>query len=234
MLSILGEDSNWQDPFFCGIMIAMPSWNIHLEAGERLADKLHFSGDKRREFLLGCLLPDINNGYVNHPEIVKKHSETHYAYDQKSSLNFYAENKRQIDAKNPIYLGYIFHLFTDGFFNYDFFHRAKHDPSIGHLDKEQKNDIKHHDFWLYDTKIHHELDIPPEEISHYVSIANQINPVEINDADLAELIQIMIDDSINDPFEDDEYQFYTEHEIAELLDRTIEGFSEQYLGEDYA
>ena len=42
----------------------MPGWNIHLEAGNRLANKLKFSAPKRKEFLLGCLLPDINNGYI--------------------------------------------------------------------------------------------------------------------------------------------------------------------------
>ena len=98
----------------------MPGWNVHLEAGERLAKKLKFSGKKRKEFLLGCLLPDINNGYVNHVKTKKEHKETHYAYDQKSSLNFYAENKSEIDKKTPIYLGYLLHLYTDGFFNYDF------------------------------------------------------------------------------------------------------------------
>ena len=62
----------------------MPSWNIHLEAGKRLQKKLKFSGMKQKEFLLGCLLPDINNGYINKVKKKKEHSETHYAYDQKA------------------------------------------------------------------------------------------------------------------------------------------------------
>ena len=212
----------------------MPSWNIHLEAGKHLASKLKLRADKKREFLLGCLLPDINNGYINYPHIVKSHDETHYAHDQKSSLNFYAENKRQVDAKNPIYLGYIFHLFTDGFFNYDFFHRINHDPRFDGLDQAAKLRIKHHDFWVYDVKLHHELDIKKDELSHFVSLANQINPVEINEEELAEVIQIMIDDSLDDAYEKEDYVFYTEKELEDLLERTIEGFSEQYLGENYA
>ena len=85
----------------------MPSWNIHLEVGERLADKLKFAGKKRKEFLLGCLLPDINNGYINHVEIEKPHELTHFAYDEKSSLNFYAKYKREVDKREPIFLGYF-------------------------------------------------------------------------------------------------------------------------------
>ena len=72
----------------------MPSWNIHLEAGERLADQLKFSGKKRKMFLLGCLLPDINNGYINRVKVEKSHAETHFARDHKSSLNFYAEYQK--------------------------------------------------------------------------------------------------------------------------------------------
>lgn len=212
----------------------MPSWNIHLEAGERLADKLRLEDDKRREFLLGCLLPDINNGYINNPVVVKDHGETHYAYDKKSSLNFYAENKRQIDAKNPIYLGYIFHLFMDGFFNYDFYHRVKHDPRFNKLDEDALVKMKHHDLWIYDDKLHHEIDIKEPEYTHYVGLANQINPVEVCEQDLSELFEILYEDTLNDVYRGEPYQFYTEDELANLLDRAIEGFSEQYLGEDYA
>lgn len=212
----------------------MPSWNIHLEAGDRLTQKLRFTSREKQEFLLGCLLPDVNNGYVNHPSVVKDHSKTHYAYDEKSSLNFYAENRRQVDEKRPIYLGYIFHLFTDGFFNYDFFHRAKHDPKYTNLSFDAKNSLKHHDFWLYDTKYHHELAIEKSEYPIYITKANQIAAVDIDEHDLAELIQILHDDALNDFIEGDDYRFYTESELDDLMNRMIEGFAEQYLGESYA
>ena len=120
----------------------MPSWNIHLEAGIRLADKLKLSGLKRKEFLFGCLLPDINNGYINQVKIKKHHGETHYAFDQKSSLNFYAENKAQVDAREPIFLGYLFHLYTDGYFNYDFYRTIKHSKLGENLSHDEKCEIK--------------------------------------------------------------------------------------------
>ena len=215
-------------------MLIMPSWNIHLEAGERLSQKLRFTPEEKQEFLLGCLLPDFNNGYVNNPAIVKDHAKTHYAYDQKSSLNFYAENRREVDDKVPLYLGYIFHLFTDGFFNYDFFHRARQAPALSPLCYDAQNDIKHHDFWLYDTKFHHELDIPEDKYQAIIAKANKIPAIDITKSDLAEVVQIMRDDSLNDFVEGESYQFYTESELDNLMDRTIEGFSEQYLGENYA
>ena len=103
----------------------MPGWNIHLEAGERVASKLKFTKLSKKEFLLGCILPDINNGYINKVKKRKQHEETHYAYNQKSSLNFYAENRDKIRERDPIFLGYLFHLYTDGFFNYDFYRTIK-------------------------------------------------------------------------------------------------------------
>ena len=212
----------------------MPSWNIHLEAGERLADKLQLKGDARREFMFGCLVPDINNGYVNHPCELREHAETHYAYDQKSSLNFYAENRAAVDDKIPIYLGYIFHLFTDGFFNYDFFHRVKSVPELAERSYDGKNEVKHHDFWLYDTKFHHELDIPEAEYEKFAEKASALPRVDVKGADVAELVQIMHDDKLNDHVEGDKYWFYTEAELDALMERMIEGFSEQYLGEEYA
>ena len=99
-----------------------------MEAGNRLADAMNLKGAPRQEFLVGCLIPDINNGYINNPKTLKEHRETHYAYDQKSSLNFYAENRDEIQQKSPIYLGYLFHLYTDGFFNYDFYRSIKRSP----------------------------------------------------------------------------------------------------------
>ena len=132
----------------------MPGWNIHLEAGERVAKKLKFTKLDKKEFLFGCILPDINNGYINKVKRRKHHEETHYAYDQKSSLNFYAENRKRILERDPIFLGYLFHLYTDGYFNYDFYRTIKRDKIGKDLDRDTKRDLKHHDFWLYDMNFH--------------------------------------------------------------------------------
>ncbi len=213
----------------------MPGWNIHLEAGERLAKKLKFSDQKRKEFLLGCLLPDINNGYINQVKTKKEHSETHYAFDQKSSLNFYAENKTEIDQKNPIFLGYLFHLYTDGFFNYDFYRTIKRDPLGDGLDHIEKRKIKHHDFRLYDMKYHHHLDIENrEESERLAALANQINIPEITPEDIEDVERILMSDALRNYVEDEEYLFYTEERLDNLLEDMIESFSNDYLGAPYA
>ena len=212
----------------------MPSWNIHLEAGERLAGKLKLSGKKRKAFLLGCLLPDINNGYINKVKVEKPHEQTHYAFDQKSSLNFYAENKPEIDHLNPIYLGYLFHLYTDGYFNYDFYRTIKHHKLGEGLDREAKREIKHHDFWVYDTNFHHRLGIEQNEAKEYAALASQILATDITAEDILDVERILSDNALNDAMRGQPYLFYTEARLDRLLDDMIASFSKDYLGDRYA
>ena len=207
----------------------MPSWNIHLEAGERIADKLHFSDQEKQKFLVGCLLPDINNGYINSPKSIYPHEETHYAFDEKSSLNFYADYSQKIKEKDPIFLGYLFHLFLDGYFNYDFYHKAKHSPAMQNLNDNQKRDIKHHDFWLFDTNFHHELHFTPALAIKIVLVANQIKNVNITPDDLLEVSRIMQDGHLNDSMRNESYSFYTEEELYQLLKDSIDEFFYQYF-----
>lgn len=212
----------------------MPSWNTHLEAGTRLADKLKFTGKDREEFLLGCLLPDINNGYINKVKIKKNHDETHYAFNQKSSLNFYAENKTKIDQKDPIFLGYLFHLYMDGFFNYEFYRALKrHKLGEGKSPIEQRK-IKHHDFWIYDTNFHHYLDYSPSHLQNLVNRANQIHATDITKEDIEATNNILKADDLYASMKGKKYIFCTKKYLDELMDDMIESFTHDYLGEEYA
>lgn len=212
----------------------MPSWNTHLEAGNRLADKMKLAGHARQEFLLGCLLPDINNGYINEVSTKKEHGETHYAFDQKSSLNFYAENKDEIDRKEPIFLGYLFHLYTDGFFNYDFYRTIKHHRLGEGLDHDEKQKIKHHDFWLYDTSFRHHLDYKPSDLERLASYANQIHVTDVTPQDIENIENILTDEAFGQSIKGEKYLFYSKKRLDDLMDDMIDSFSHDYLGEEYA
>ena len=207
----------------------MPSWNIHLEAGNRLADAMQLKGAPRQEFLVGCLIPDINNGYINNPKTLKEHRETHYAYDQKSSLNFYAENRDKVQQKSPIYLGYLFHLYTDGFFNYDFYRSIKRSPLGEGKTHDEKADIKHHDFWLYDTNFHHELNLTAKEAASIAKKASEIKAVDITAEYLLEVAAILRRTDLNDNIKNDTYFFYTKASLDNLLEDMLESFTNDYL-----
>lgn len=209
----------------------MPSWNIHLEAGERLADTLKFSGQKRKKFLLGCLLPDLNNGYINRVKVEKSHEETHFHRDKKSSLNFYAEYKKEVDERDPICLGYLFHLYTDGYFNYEFY-RVFQRTSIGkNLTREQQRAIKHHDYWIYDTNFEHQLNIKNEsELKALAREASKISTVEITPEEIMEVEQILESEDLNNAIKGEKYTFYTKEKLDEILDNMIKSFTKDYLG----
>ena len=213
----------------------MPSWNIHLEAGKKVARKLKFSGEKRKEFLFGCLLPDINNGYINLVSIEKPHESTHYAYNQKSSLNFYANHKKEIDNKNPIYLGYLFHLYTDGYFNYDFYRTIKRSPLGEGLEREEKRKIKHHDFWLYDLNFHHHFGIKnSSEAKTLARLANRIDAVKITPEDILDVEKVLIKNDLGRALKNEKYLFYTKERLDNLMADMIKSFSNDYLGEKHA
>ena len=207
----------------------MPGWNIHLEAGERVARKLKLTGVKRKEFLLGCILPDINNGYVNRVKRRKHHEETHYAYNQKSSLNFYAENQKKIKERDPIFLGYLFHLYTDGFFNYDFYRTIKRSKLGEGLDRDEKSDIKHHDFFLYDIDYHHELGVKKEELRDLARRANKVPAVDITAEEIEDVERILIEDNLNDDLKGEKYIFYTKKRLDELMEDMIDSFMNDYV-----
>lgn len=208
----------------------MPSWNIHLEAGTRLADQLKLSGSKRKAFLLGCLLPDINNGYINKVKVKKQHDETHYAHDQKSSLNFYAENKPKIDQRDPIFLGYLFHLYTDGYFNYDFYRTIKRSPLGEGLDHAAKREIKHHDFWIYDMNFHHRLNIDHQDALSLAKLGNAVPATDITAEDIEDVERILTDSSLNDAMRGQHYTFYTKARLDQLMHDMIASFTADYLG----
>ena len=207
----------------------MPGWNIHLEAGERVAKKLKFTGVKRKEFLLGCILPDINNGYINRVKRRKQHEETHYAYNQKSSLNFYAENRDKIKERDPIFLGYLFHLYTDGYFNYDFYRSIKRHKLGEGLNHDEKSKIKHHDFWLYDLNFHHELGVKQGELRQLARRSNRVPAVEITPEEIEEVEGILIADELNNNLKGEKFLFYSRKRLDELMEDMIDSFMNDYV-----
>ena len=199
----------------------MPSWNVHMEAGNRLADKLSIKGKKRQEFLFWCILPDINNAYVNHPHVAKAHEETHYNYEGDGPTNFYNENKDKIEKRDPMYLAYFFHLLTDHMFNEDFNNRVENSQFKDKTIEELEN-LKHNDFWLYGTNFRYILDFSREEAEELARQANQIKPIDINADDILEVTKIIELDEINDPVRNNHYILYTKEDFDNLLNQVVE------------
>ena len=210
----------------------MPSWNIHLEVGERLADVMKLTGEKREQFLLGCILPDINNGFCNKVKVSKEHGETHWAFDKKSTLNFYEKYKEQIERREPIYFGYLFHLYADGFFNYNYYHALK-DTKYGRKKINKRCDIKHNDFWVFDKKfMGRELNVKDKAAA--LEIANQIENIDVSEAELNEVEEIIRSNILVNLALGRQYIFWKEKEFEQIMDDLISHFCKKYLKESNA
>lgn len=205
----------------------MPGWNIHLEAGERVAQRLKLSPKEKEEFLLGCILPDINNGYINKVKVTKEHEETHFSQRRRGALDFLVKYGRKIKDREPVYLGYLFHLYTDGFFNENFY-EAILGTEMGKLNHEQKLEIKHNDFWIYDAKFR-ERNLEIEDLGNVVRKANEIEEVEISEEDVLEVERILKSDDFVTAVKNKKYIFYTEQKLDEILDGVVEGFFNRIL-----
>lgn len=205
----------------------MPGWNIHLEVGEKINKKLKFTSKDREEFFLGCILPDINNGYINRVKNRKEHRETHYAFDEKSSRNFYTEYKWHISHKTPMYIGYLLHLYTDGYFNADFYKKVMK-SKYANLDSDKRLDIKHNDFWIFDTKFAKRI-LKVTDKFDACAVANKIDAVDITPSEIEEVEEILKDIKFNTEKSGGKYIFYTEEELDNLLNKTVDTFFEKYI-----
>ncbi|MDO4611932.1 MAG: hypothetical protein Q4B29_00495 [Candidatus Saccharibacteria bacterium] len=219
----------------------MPSWNIHLEAGKRLSKKLNYSPAEEKEFLLGNILPDLNNGYLYPVAKIKSHEETHFTPDSQPGVlcesfeNFYRQNSDKIKKESPIYLGYLFHLYLDSYYNYSAYQAIGCRKEYDNYPAEKIPEIKRHDFWLYDRNFHHSINIDSEvESEKLVHAASQIFPVETTADELLKIDQKLKDGTNISEKDDNKYLYSSFEGFENLTDRLILDFSKQYLGEDYA
>lgn len=125
----------------------MPTWKTHIKIARELLKNLDLNETDQELFLIGNILPDINNSYVVKDIKVKiDHQKTHYVYDEIPSYQrFYNEYKDKMN--NYIVLGYFVHLYVDYFWN-DYFYK-KYNLNIS---KDKIRKIKQKDFLVYANK----------------------------------------------------------------------------------
>lgn len=180
----------------------MPSWAIHLKIAKELAKNMPEKDYER--FLLGNLLPDVNMGYLINP-ISKKipYSITHYekmeTFEGKTKgfpdYETFMQNYKG-DMNDPIILGYLAHLATDFYWNYQtFIHKGIYENGkmiglkgngnviLGEselLRKTKVDDFNSFSYHLY----HNNLVEIPEFQEGLIQGAQKVNEVHIEKVDL--------------------------------------------------
>ena len=91
----------------------MPTWKTHIKIAKDLLKKLDLNESDQELFLIGNILPDINNSYVvKYIKVKIDHQKTHYVNDEIPSYQkFYNEYKDKLN--NYLVLGYFVHLYID-------------------------------------------------------------------------------------------------------------------------
>lgn len=198
----------------------MPNWKVHIEIGKRLNKYFKYDKKPLELFLLGNILPDINNCHVL-KDISQQidYTITHLgSFKEPTYMNFCKKYKNEIDNKNPLINGYLAHLYTDYMWNKNF--REK----IEKLDlpKEQHDNlrkIKQSDFKIYNNKYIDDtfrinnMDTALKEIK-------KINEVSVTSEDIQKVENFLN----NQEKYVGQFKFHTEEELDTLMKNTVKDY----------
>lgn len=230
----------------------MPAWGMHLLIAKKVSEKINIKD--YNSFLIGNIVPDINNGYVI-PNVSKiiTHKDTHYYTEEKyKSTNkvmyynvkkFVNDNKENIN--NPIVIGYITHLLTDLYWNDLTYEkhglRNEENELIGIklnngenliTDGEGRRRTKTDDFRIFTNYIYinNLIDIPKYQEELY-DMTKVINTIDITNKDIKQSIQYINNVKNSASTLKQEYKIFTQEEMLENVEICAEEIA-KYLKEN--
>lgn len=200
----------------------MSDWNTHLYCANIVNESLRLEGRDLNLFLFGNLLPDVNMGWIIHPEVVMHQKDTHFDEVGQdyfwAPLRFYQKYEAEVKAKNPLFLGYLFHLWLDVSFMTDFMSRIPMSDMISrHYEVRER---KWKDCGLFIRDYHYTL--PSEYIPDVYEEAKKIEEVQISEDDLKKVVDYL-DNNLTE-FEGDAYIVYKPSELKQFYDSVIKDF----------
>lgn len=204
----------------------MPNWKTHLEISNRINKNYGFEGMEFKKFLFGSILPDINNSHIVKEISTKLNHEITHCFEESSPsyLVFYKRYKKQIESKNPLFLGYVTHLYTDYTWNNNFYTEVKK-RNYPETDRVTLRIMKQSDFGVYNNKFE-ECCIEVNTIEEIETLYNaclEISEVNVTKEDINRVIEFLKKKS----FHEADMQFYTIEELDELLEKTVESLSKK-------
>lgn len=203
----------------------MPNWKTHLEIGKRLNEQLKYNENDYNIFLLGSILPDINNGYIV-TNISKRldHDITHLGhFINETYIKFKDKYKEEIKNRNPLFMGYLAHLYTDCTWNKDFYTKIEK-LDIKVENRDELRIMKQSDFMIYNNKFIENI-IIMKDVDKALSEIGKIEEVFVDKEDVLKVIEFL---KKQKPYEA-AMQFYTTDQLNNLLEDTVKGYKENYI-----
>lgn len=195
----------------------MPNWKVHLEIGKRLNKYFNYDKEDFNLFLLGSILPDINNCYIV-TDIEKQidHEITHFGtYKELNYITFYKKYKDKIDNKNPLFNGYIAHLYTDNMWNRNFYNKIQNLEGLPE-DRDEIRKMKQSDFKIYNNK-YIENTIQIDNMNKALEEIRKIDEVAITEGDILKVIDFLNNQKVYEG----QFKFHSMEELDKLMDDTI-------------
>ena len=198
----------------------MPNWKTHLEISNKINKSYDFEGMDYKIFLFGSILPDINNSHIVKDISTKLNHEITHCFDESapSYLVFYKRYKKQIESKDPLFVGYVTHLYTDYTWNNNFYTEVKK-RNYPAEDRVALRIMKQSDFGIFNNKFESRyIEISSDqEIEILYNECNKISEVDVTKDDVKKVIEFLKKQN----FHDATLQFYTIEELDELLEKTV-------------
>ena len=200
----------------------MPNWKTHLEISKRLNKYLKYDKENLELFTLGNILPDINNGYLV-KNVSKKipHEKTHFQNEIQPTYPFFYDcYQEEMKNKNPLFLGYYAHLYTD--YNWNGYFYKKEVIKNSKEEHETLTAMKHNDFKIFNNTFL-ENKIAINYIENDLEKIEQIKEVSVSKNDLLEAENFLKNQK---PYEGT-LKVIKIDEFEELMDNTVKGILSQ-------
>lgn len=196
----------------------MPNWKVHLEIGKRLNKYFNYDKEDLNLFLLGSILPDINNCYIV-TDISKQinHEITHFGtYKDLNYTSFYEKYKKEIDNKKPLFNGYMAHIYTDNMWNRNFYYNKIQNLDNLPENRDEIREMKQSDFKVYNNKYIKDI-LEVDNIDTALEEVKKIDEVSITKEDILKVINFLN----NQETYVAKLNFYSMEELDNLMDDTI-------------
>lgn len=196
----------------------MPNWKTHLEVGKRLNKYLKYNEKDINLLLIGSILTDINNSHIVTDISTKlSHDITHIRKQENPSyIEFYNKYSEEISKYNPVFVGYLAHLFTDEIWNAHFY---KKDEVLQMKDKnhDELRIMKQKDFEIYNSKFVDNI-IELDNVEEVLEQTAKIDEISIIKEDIEKVVEFLR----NQKGIDGKLKLHTEAELSELMNETVE------------
>lgn len=195
----------------------MPNWRIHLEVAKRIDEKIGYSGNDLDFFMLGNILPDINNAYtIEDVSKVISHRYTHFKQEEKEMHLEFLNQYGSETFDNPLFYGYFVHLYTDYLWNTNFKKKAKNIEELSQLSKTDLRIIKQREFRSYNNNFM-KNHLYVKKTKKAVKECKKIDRISIKEKDLKKIINVLAVPRISSK----KLKYYTKKELDTLLEETV-------------